>query len=195
MTEEFVTREGHNYKKSTIINVKSKKPKAAKSRNYLDNERFYALLKQRQESDDKTISNELGLMFYQLCAGLASKYNFAGLHYNDEMTQDAVVRCISKIDKFDCNFTDNPFSYFTMVAYYEFLERIKKEKRQHYVKCKAYSDAKANGGLFNCDDEEMREIIENFKVNLNFENDKEIGDFIAEYEKNNNINVKRAKRQ
>ena len=53
------------------------------------------------------------------------------------MIADAIYHCIRYIDSFNVNKSDNPFSYFTQAAYYQFIKRIQQEKEQLYIRCKA----------------------------------------------------------
>ena len=48
------------------------------------------------------------------------------------MVGDALLKMIQALEykKFDIVNRDNPFSYFTTIAFHAFINRIKKEKRQ-----------------------------------------------------------------
>lgn len=141
----------HNYKKSTIIKVGQDKPAASKERHYVDKKVFYdALVERRIQVDQykkdleegkevKTpkISNAIGECVLKICTNLAKKYNFANLPFKEEMIGDAVEQCIKYIDSFDIYKTSNPFSYFTQTAYYRYLDRIKLEEEEMYVKYKS----------------------------------------------------------
>ena len=184
LEETFVVRNDHTYQPSTIISTKSTKPIASKSRNYVDKEAFYKLLKERQEllkeNPNLRISNEIAATVKAICEGLGGKYNFANLPFRDDMVCSAILKCLSKIDKFDCNYTDNPFSYFTQITYFEFLEVIKSEKKQKYIKCKATMDALHNN-LF-LEDSEIENASNEILSSMSFTEDEDIGKFIADFE-------------
>ena len=56
------------------------------------------------------------------------------------MILDGVENCIQYIHNFDPDKSGNPFSYFTQIIFYAFLRRIKKEKKQTYVKQKLIAE-------------------------------------------------------
>ena len=51
------------------------------------------------------------------------------------MVGDAIVKMFSALQskKFDITTGNNPFSYFTTIAFHAFINRIKKEKKQRQV--------------------------------------------------------------
>ena len=51
------------------------------------------------------------------------------------MVGDAIVKMFSALQskKFDITSGNNPFSYFTTIAFHAFINRIKKEKKQRQV--------------------------------------------------------------
>ena len=67
----------------------------------------------------------------KIATGLSYAPNFINYSYKDEMVGDAILKMFSalKNKKFNCETTNNPFSYFTTVAFHAFINRIKKEKR------------------------------------------------------------------
>jgi DNA-directed RNA polymerase specialized sigma24 family protein len=52
------------------------------------------------------------------------------------MISDGIENCIVAIDNFDPRKSDNPFAYFTMIAWNAFIRRIQREKKQTYIKHK-----------------------------------------------------------
>ena len=136
----------HKFKKSTIIKTNSDKPDADISRHYVSKEDFYQALIARsklvQEAEDadepKPQANDfIGTCVIDICTNLAKKHQFSGYHFKDEMIADAIYHCIRYIDSFNVEKSDNPFSYFTQAAYYQFIKRIQQEKEQLYIRCKA----------------------------------------------------------
>lgn len=138
--------EDYNYKKSTIIKAGNDKPDAKLERHYVDKEAFYKALVERrplvleaEDSDEPKpqASDFIGKCVIDICTNLAKKHQFSGYHFKDEMIADAIYHCIRYIDSFDIEKSDNPFSYFTQAAYYQFIKRIQLEKEQLYIRCKS----------------------------------------------------------
>lgn len=136
----------YKFKKSTIIKTGSDKPDADESRHYVSKEDFYQALVERSklvtEAEDADepkpqADDFIGICVIDICTNLAKKHQFSGYHFKDEMIADAIYHCIRYIDSFDVEKSDNPFSYFTQAAYYQFIKRIQQEKEQLYIRCKA----------------------------------------------------------
>lgn len=134
------------YKKSTIIKKGSDKPAADIERHYVDKEEFYqalvertALVRECEDADEPKpqASDFIGKCVMDICYNLARKHQFSGYHFKDEMIADAIYHCIRYIDSFNIEKSDNPFSYFTQAAYYQFIKRIQLEKEQLYIRCKS----------------------------------------------------------
>lgn len=73
-----------------------------------------------------------GMAIYKLVCGLAANGKFSGYTWKDEMIGDALIKCnkalIGKKFKFERKY--NPFSYYNMISYHEFVHRIKVEKKK-----------------------------------------------------------------
>jgi DNA-directed RNA polymerase specialized sigma24 family protein len=52
------------------------------------------------------------------------------------MILDGIENCLTYIDNFNPEKSNNPFAYFTQITYYAFIRRIQKEKRQQETKMK-----------------------------------------------------------
>lgn len=126
-----------------------------KKKNYVNNKDLYdsivAYNKQKEELgvDNVRIPNYIGECIMLIGKRLASKGNFAGYSYKDEMISDGVENCLGAVDYFDTERTKNPFAYFTQIMWYAFLRRIQKEKRQHYLKLKNFKKQIAHEELLN----------------------------------------------
>ena len=174
-----INRATHAYKKSTIINKNSDKPKADKSRHYVDGVAFYEALKERKQKiveADKNgtprpqITNFIGECVMNIAKNLSRKYQFANYPFRDEMVADAIVHCIRYIDSFDPEKSTNPFSYYTQTCYYQFLDRIRQERTHTYIKCKATLNSVVMSELSEFDDSNA-EIAEHIHDNFEFDND------------------------
>lgn len=91
-----------------------------------------------QSNSDK-IPDMIVLAVMQICERLATKSNFRGYTYNDDMVGAALVSCMAalKQKKYDPNKGENPFAYFTQIAYNEFRRIITEEKKHSYIKHKS----------------------------------------------------------
>lgn len=92
------------------------------------------------------VPNYIAECFLKICEGLSHKPNFIRYTYRDEMVMDAVENCLKAIDNYNIEAatrTDKPnaFAYFTQIAWYAFLRRIAKEKKQFDTKIKFMAEA------------------------------------------------------
>jgi DNA-directed RNA polymerase specialized sigma24 family protein len=87
-------------------------------------------------SELPTVPHDIGSAIYRICTNLMNNYNFVGYTYKDEMSGDAIVKCIIKAHNFDSEKSENPFAFFSQIAWNSAIERIKKENHQTSVKAK-----------------------------------------------------------
>jgi DNA-directed RNA polymerase specialized sigma24 family protein len=113
--------------------------------NYINNGRFYEEMVKYKTAykaaeaagaDKPRLSNYIGECFMLIASKLTNHPWFIGYSYKDEMKGDAIENCIRYAYNFDTDKYNNPFAYFTQVAWYAFRNRIKKERRQLYIKLK-----------------------------------------------------------
>ena len=151
--------------------------------NYINNKEFYALLQQFKANCAEAekagqpaprVPEDIGKCFMMIATKLATKANFSGYTYKDEMICDALENCVVAVHSFNPEKSKNPFAYFTQIIWYAFLRRIEKEKKQTYVKYKSLeqlvvdaellddegSDAYKNYDIAN---EKMKPIIDKFE--------------------------------
>lgn len=123
-TEEVTTDKPAKPKKA-----KKPKTKKPKSEHYVNGKEFLQRIKDYYETDD--LVDELSVMLVKIANGLSYAPNFINYSYKDEMVGDAILKMFSalKNKKFNVDSNNNPFSYFTTVAYHAFINRIKKEKK------------------------------------------------------------------
>ena len=110
---------------------KSKKEKP----HYVNSKEFTQDIISYYESGTDEIGEKLGESIYKIATGLSFAPNFINYSYKDDMIGDAIVKMFSalQLKKFDINSGNNPFSYFTTIAFHAFINRIKKEKKQRQV--------------------------------------------------------------
>lgn len=80
------------------------------------------------------IPDSIGLAFMKIATILSKKHYFINYTYIDEMVSDAIIKCCEAVRKFDPNAGTSAFAYYTQVCWYQFLERLKDEKKQKIVK-------------------------------------------------------------
>ena len=121
--------------------TKKKDPKT--QAHYVNNKDFtaavseYAIaIKEAKESEGTPpqMSEYIGESIYKIATRLSTRPNFINYTYREEMVSDGIENCITYIDNFNPEKSNNPFAYFTQITYYAFLRRIAKEKRQQQTK-------------------------------------------------------------
>lgn len=81
--------------------------------------------------DPPQIPDVIGRAFIQIATRMATRYNFNGYTYRDEMVSDGILNSVEAVDSFDPeNPAANPFGYFSRVIFWAFLRRIEKEKKE-----------------------------------------------------------------
>ena len=113
--------------------------KKKKANNYIDNKKFYAeMIIYRRLYDEAMAAGEprpivsryVGECIMLIATRLATRPNFIGYSYKDEMISDGIENCLAYLHNFNPEKSTNPFAYFTQIIYYAFLRRIQKEKKQ-----------------------------------------------------------------
>jgi hypothetical protein len=167
--------------------VQPTKPKR-QVHNYIDKKRFHhemtkyrlAAIESEKNGEEKPrLNNYLGTCFYMICEKLSYRPNFVNYSFREEMVGDAIENCLSAADNFDPNEQkQNPFGYFSLIAWRAFVRRIQKEKKQTYVKHKAFQnsglyDQLAHGddagivGINSMNNDVSNRIIEQFETKMN----------------------------
>ena len=133
---------------------------------YIDNEKFGELVANYVEkcniaeaSGNKipVIPDEIAISFMQIAHNLARSRNFSSYTWIEEMKADAIENCIRYVRKFNINAktrTGKPeaFSYFTRIAYFAFLRRIKLENTQIAIRDSIIKKYNINESLYSSQD-------------------------------------------
>ncbi len=121
-------------KKLTMESKKSRKTKSKKP-HYVNSKEFTQDIIEYYNSGTDEIGEKLGESIFKIAKGLSYAPNFINYSYKDDMVGDAIVKMFSALQskKFDIETGNNPFSYFTTIAFHAFINRIKKEKKQRQV--------------------------------------------------------------
>ena len=117
----------------------------AKKRNYVNNKDLLAALiayraavaEAEEGGEDKPqVPDYIGKCIMMIAQRLATRPNFSGYMYKEEMISDGIENCLQYIHNFNPDKSQNPFAYFTQIIHYAFLRRIQKEKKQLEIKNK-----------------------------------------------------------
>ena len=118
--------------------------------NYINNKTLYSAMIQyknsvedaeREGKEKPRVTDYIGQSILLICNNLAKKPNFSGYTYKQDMISDGIIDCIAAVDNFNPDKTNNPFAYFTQIAWNAFIRRIHKEKKQTYIKHKNYENS------------------------------------------------------
>ena len=106
------------------------------------------------KTDLPKVPNYIAICFLKICEGLSHKLNFIRYTYREEMVMDAVENCLRAIENYNVEAATrsgnpNAFAYFTQIAWYAFLRRIAKEKKQQDIKMRYLSQSGIEEYIFN----------------------------------------------
>lgn len=160
----------------------------AKKKNYVNNKDLLESLiqykeqcREAEESGDKIpqVPDYIGKCILLIAQRLATKPNFSGYSYKEEMISDGIENCLQYMHNFNPEKYSNPFAYFTQIIWYAFLRRIQKEKKQTYIKFKASQDILTQSSIEDSSNnvmpsyeppEYMTKFIEEFETKLKGDN-------------------------
>lgn len=101
---------------------------------YVNNKDFYKSIlewrKKEEETGIKKIPDKIALSIMKICENLAKSGRFSGYTWKSEMIADAILSCIQYCRNFDPTKSQNPFAFYTQIAYNAFVQRIKLEKQK-----------------------------------------------------------------
>ncbi len=121
--------------------MRKKKVKA----NYVDNTKFSEALGRFRVTEQTLRQHEegsyIGECIMKICQNLSLSKNFIGYTFREEMIEDAIENCIRYVRNYDPDFSKYAFSYFSRIAYFAFIRRIKKEQEVQRVKFTVMSDS------------------------------------------------------
>ena len=161
-----------------------------KTRNYVNNpDLLEALIKYKEacrEAEDAgdplpRVPDYIGKCIYQIATRLATKPNFSGYSYKEDMISDGIENCLLYIGNFNPEKSHNPFAYFTQIIWYAFLRRIQKEKKQMYIKFKSSQTMIASGDTYSGNEinlnlttsaDYMNDFVKDFEDKLQRDKDK-----------------------
>ena len=166
-------------------------PKKKKSNHYIDNKLFYTEMvkyhtafqeTKRLGEDRPPVPNYVGKCIMLIAQRLATRPNFVGYSYKDEMIGDAIENCLRYLHNFNPEKTNNPFAYFTQIVYNAFLRRIEKEKKQLYIKHKSFENSIVMNTLVDMAPEDRSQFAAVY-INVN----EQLGELVQKFEAKNPI--------
>ncbi len=125
----------------------------SKPRNYVDKEELTAALRvwKRQYDENKVAGLEpprvpeyIGGCILAIATNMASKFNFRGYSFKEDMIGNACVNCLIYLHNFNPDAptrsgAPNPFWYLSRQCHNVFTKNIEYEARQQYYKYKAFA--------------------------------------------------------
>jgi DNA-directed RNA polymerase specialized sigma24 family protein len=140
--------------------------------NYIDKKEFLDALIERYDilktNPDYPISRYLGKCVLDICTRASYMPSFINYSYREEMIGDAIETCISAIDKFKVEKSQNPFGYFTQIAVWAFIRRIESEKRQQYLRGKMLLEIPLDEIMDMSDCEDELQVIQQMREQFYF---------------------------
>jgi hypothetical protein len=92
----------------------------------------------KEEGKPKPILPDyIALCFADLAENISRRYNFSRYQFRDDMVADGIENCIRYVTNFDPTQSTNAFGYYSKVIWWCFLRKIRREKKEQYVKYKS----------------------------------------------------------
>jgi hypothetical protein len=147
------------------------------------------------------VPNYIAECFLKIAEGLSHKSNFVRYTYREEMVMDAVENCLKAIENYNIEAATrsgnpNAFAYFTQIAWYAFLRRIQREKKQQDIKMKFISEAGIEYFIESEGDDggdgDMRPVVDILRTRIDVvkEADAEFKEYMKEEKKRKKREVK-----
>lgn len=106
---------------------------------YINNEELYDeifnYIEKLKHNPEARMSERLGRIIQVIVSGLASKSNFIGYSYKDEMISLGIYYCCKYLKSYDLS-RKNPHAYISKIAENAFVAVINDEEKKRYVKYK-----------------------------------------------------------
>jgi hypothetical protein len=163
--------------------AKTEKPKGI---HYVNNAEFsravveYCKTVQTAKAEDRRppqVTRYIAVCFMKICEGLSHRDNFIRYPFREEMVSDAVENCLRAVENYNPDAATrsgrpNAFSYFTQIAWFAFIRRITKEKRQVDIKVKYIRQSGITEMLTESNDPAAAQAIQFFVDQLRDKMDK-----------------------
>lgn len=119
--------------KTTKTATKAATKKSTKNpKFYLTNAELLAAVKRAKEKDELT--DELARMFMKLVKRYASRINFVGYPYNDDLQSQALLNLTRGWKSFDETRFSNAFAYYTQITHNSFIQYLNHERSHRDIR-------------------------------------------------------------
>ena len=108
--------------------------------NYVSNKDLLEEFEKYEESG--VWSERMGEMVLLIASNYATKGNFAGYTWIEDMIGEAVLTCFKYMKNFDRTKSSNPFAYITQICRNAFINYIKKQQRHSVIKDVCYNNGR-----------------------------------------------------
>lgn len=153
MSDKFIKEEITSVDDVEFKLIKEGKLKESSSDGYINNKEFYAELCAYHESKVKAIengepipplTNTIGKAIIQIATRRCNSRMYKNYtnNWKDEMISNAIEVAAIRGHNFDPEKSTNPFAYFTQICDNAIKEQLKKEKKQLYIRYKAFDNAR-----------------------------------------------------
>jgi len=124
------------------------KTKKNKNNYYVNNKDFFMeiveWLKLRKKDPNLPLTDSLGKMIYNIVHRYSYRPNFINYSYKDKFISEGLYTCIRYADRFNPQKSQNPFAYFTRIAWSSFVKCIIEEKKITKTKKKLVDEYRLN---------------------------------------------------
>lgn len=149
----FLRKAGKSNNKRKILKMEEKTKN--KKRYYINNDEFIALLDEYKATENRKTYEKIGKCFLEIARGAIRDPSFFGYSEDrkDEMISNACYYMIKYINKFDKEKSNNPFGYFSQIAFNAYLQYINEtKKREKHIVPVSFSENLLNDGVVEVDD-------------------------------------------
>jgi DNA-directed RNA polymerase specialized sigma24 family protein len=162
---------------------------------YVDNKKLLHHLieykKLKKKNPHTQIDNYIAESIIKIAERYASRANFAGYTYRQDMVSDAIENVVRYIDNFNPEKSKNPFAYITQICHFAFIRRIRDEKTHTYIRFKSIQKYFFEDKL--ADMQDLDHSSEGVDFSLNDPLYDNMRDFIADFEREVEENKKKSK--
>ena len=144
------------------------KPK--KNEHYVNNAEFAKAIVdfKQNEKSDAMIPDYIAKCFLKIAQGLASRPNFSGYSYKEDMVMDGVENCVKAIRNYSVDAKTrsglpNAFGYFNQIIFFAFLRRIAKEKKQQDIKERLIENTDMSQFMVESDETDSQSMVERIR--------------------------------
>lgn len=113
-----------------------------------ENKKLKEKCKEPEKYQRTLIPDYVAEAFYKIVTGMASKRNFSGYTYIEDMKSEALEHCVKYADRFNIEKSQNAFAYFSQITFNAFIQLINKEKKYAGFKFELTRDSMENAHKF-----------------------------------------------